>query len=85
MILESYDEKIERKTQEFNESLREIFCYEIYENHQFDIIRFNQRYIKQHDTIAFPSILLFNNPIENIKVEITSKKSHKKNEYNFHF
>lgn len=85
LILESYDEKIERKTQEFNESLREIFCYEIYENHQFDIIRFNQRYIKQHDTIAFPSILLFNNPIENIKVEITSKKSHKKNEYNFHF
>jgi len=85
LALESYDEKIERETQEFNESLENIFCYELYEDDQFDIIRFNQSYIKQHDTIAFPSLLLFNKPIENIKVEITSKKSHKKNEHKFYF
>lgn len=58
---------------DFRVTIDGIFNYEFYEDDEHDIISFNIGYIKKNTKIAFPSLLLFNNEIDEIKYEINSK------------
>lgn len=54
-------------------SIEKIFCYRYYEEEKNDIIKFNLKYLKQNNSMYFPSILLFSEKPEYIEYEIISK------------
>ena len=59
----------------FIEKLNDIFCYSIYENCDDYKVKLKLDYIKHNTSVAFPSVLLLKDKIENIPYEITSKNN----------
>ena len=61
--------------EEYRETLTEIFDYKYYEDDEYQIIKCNFDYIKQHQRVAFPTWLFLKQTDSEIKIsyEITSK------------
>lgn len=61
--------------EKYRETLTEIFDYKYYEDGEFQIIKCNFDYIKQHQRVAFPTWLFLKQTDSEIKIsyEITSK------------
>jgi hypothetical protein len=59
---------------DFEDKREMVFCYEYFEDSEYDIICYNQKYLKQNTNSYFPSYLVFNSFPEFIKYEITSKR-----------
>ena len=57
----------------YKNSLEHIFIYKNFTNSEFDILRFGIEYLKHKSSMAFPSILMFENVPQTIEYEITSK------------
>lgn len=72
------DEEIEDNRSEYKEKVEDLFVYEIFNEDDYDVIRFNVSYIKHSTSVHFPSYLLFNTIPEKIGYEIVSKHSSRK-------
>lgn len=59
--------------EEFLNEVQDVFYYEFYQEDQQVYLKLHVDYIKQHTTVAFPSVLLLKVPVESIEYEITSK------------
>ena len=57
----------------YKNSLEHIFIYKNFTNSEFDILRFGIEYLKHNSSMAFPSILMFENVPQTVEYEITSK------------
>lgn len=71
----AYTTKTSYEDQKYNykNSLEHIFIYKNFTNSEFDILRFGIEYLKHNSSMAFPSILMFENVPQTIEYEITSK------------
>jgi len=69
----TYREKIKSEKNTYNNSIESLFCYDYFHDNEFDVICFNQSYLKQNSNVLFPSILVFNSFTESIHYEISSK------------
>lgn len=74
MLNSSYENKIEDARRNFESNHNEIFCYTYFETAEYDIICYNQKYLKQNTNSFLPSYLVFNSFPDVIKYEITSKR-----------
>ena len=70
----SYDRKLRMQREDFDDKLKEIFCYEFFDHDGYDVIRYNQKYLKQNTNIFFPSYLVFKTMPGQIEYRITSKR-----------
>ena len=71
----SNSDEIEKQKEEYSDLIENIFCYDIRESENEDILCFNIPYLKQNTKMFFPSYLLFNTVPEYIRYEIRSKHS----------
>lgn len=71
----SREEELEKCKKKYNESIDEIFCYEVHHSDEEDILCFNIPYLKQHTSMYFPSYLFFKSVPQYIRYEIRSKHS----------
>ncbi|MFW6016412.1 MAG: hypothetical protein ACOCRK_08225 [bacterium] len=69
----SHEEKVKNSKKTYNNKLNGIFCYEYYQDDNYDILCYNQEYIKQNTSFFFPSVLVLNSVPVKIEYEITSK------------
>lgn len=69
----SHEEEVKRNRREYNNNLNTTFCYDYFQEGDYDILRYNQKYIKQNTSVFFPSILIFNYMPDKILYEISSK------------
>lgn len=69
----SEEDKVENNKSEYNNTLDATFCYDYFRDDDYDIICYNQKYIKQNTSVFFPSILVFNEVPNKIVYEISSK------------
>lgn len=58
---------------EFLNEVMNVFYYDFYQSGLHTYLKLHFDYIKQHTTVAFPSVLLLKSPIKNIEYDITSK------------
>ena len=58
---------------EYIKALKRAFCYTVYKEEEKYIIKLNVKYIKHNTTVAFPSVIMINDNIEEIPYVITSK------------
>ncbi len=72
-LLYNQDEDIKSKRKEYKNSLGYLFQYEFFQTEKYDVICYNQKYIKQNTSFFFPTILVFNEKPDKILYEITSK------------
>lgn len=75
MPFKSRNEEIEEQREEYQEMMENIFCYDLRENDEDDILCFNISYLKQNTKMFFPSYLLFRKKPKNLRYEIRSKHS----------
>lgn len=75
--LNNYDNELEQEKSKFNNHFSYIFHYDIFEDEEFEILRYNVSYIKQYTNIFFPTYLIFNKLPNKIKYVITSKRNPK--------
>ena len=68
-------EEYEENKQKYEDSINQIFCYDIFENQNEDILVIHLEYLKHNTKIAFPSVLVFENVPNTIPYEIYSKHS----------
>ncbi len=57
----------------YSKIINNIFCYEIFEKQDCDVLVFHVNYLKHNSKIAFPSVLLFKEKPNYIEYEIKSK------------
>lgn len=71
----TYTTKPSYEDQKYNykNSLDHIFIQKYFTNSEFDILRFGIEYLKYNSSMAFPSILMFENVPQTVEYEITSK------------
>ena len=55
----SIAEEIEEEREEYHKMLECVFCYDLRENNEDDILCFNIPYLKQNTKMFFPSYLFF--------------------------
>ena len=73
--LRSREEELEKCKDKYNESIDDIFCYDVHHSDDEDILCFNVPYLKQHTSMYFPSYLFFESIPQYIRYEIRSKHS----------
>ena len=71
----SSSEEIEEQREEYQEMMENVFCYDLRENNEDDILCFNIPYLKQNTKMFFPSYLFFRKKPKNLRYEIQSKHS----------
>lgn len=71
----SDEEEYEESKQKYEDSLNQIFCYEIFEKSEEDVLSIHLGYLKHNTKMAFPSVLVFTNVPDTISYEISSKHS----------
>ena len=71
----SYTDRIKEWQQDYSNAISSIFCYDIIECENEDVLFFNISYLKQHTKMFFPSRLFFKKAPKSIKYEINSKHS----------
>ena len=69
----SAEEEYEESKQKYQDSINQIFCYEIYEKEDEDVLVIHLGYLKHNTKMAFPSVLVFKNVPDTISYEISSK------------
>ena len=69
------EEEIAEQQEEYRDMMEYVFCYDLRENAEDDILCFNIPYLKQHTKMFFPSYLFFRKMPKNIRYEIRSKHS----------
>ncbi|MDO3413399.1 hypothetical protein QWJ34_26860 [Saccharibacillus sp. CPCC 101409] len=74
-VLDSYEEKMKRKRNKYRFKFASIFCYNIHERENTDVIAYNTNYIKHGTSKFFPSKIIMNSIPDKIKYEISSKHS----------
>lgn len=72
-LLYNHDEDVTSKRKEYKNSLEYLFHYDFFQTEEYDVICYNQKYIKQNTSFFFPTVLVFNNKPDKIVYEITSK------------
>lgn len=70
---ESDYEIYNKQKQQYQDDIREIFCYQFFTKDDCDILTFHVDYLKHNTKMAFPSVLVLKNSPEIIEYEITSK------------
>lgn len=73
-IYSSYNQ-VELLKKEYIDLVKYVFCYDIRDNGNEDILIFNIPYLKQNTKMFFPSFLFFRTIPESIRYEICSKHS----------
>ena len=71
----SAEEEYKESKQKYEDSLNQIFCYEIFEKSEEDILAIHSGYLKHNTKMALPSVLVFTNVPDTISYEISSKHS----------
>lgn len=71
----SYTDRIKELQQDYSNAISSIFCYDIIEGENEDVLFFKISYLKQHTKMFFPSRLFFKKAPKSIKYEINSKHS----------
>lgn len=71
----SAEEEYEESKQKYEDSINQIFCYEIFEKEEEDILVIHLGYLKHNTKMALPSVLVFTNVPDTISYEISSKHS----------
>lgn len=75
MLGTTTEDKINKERTAFKDNQDVTFCYEYFEDTEYDILCFNQKYLKQNTNSYFPSHIVFNNSTPGIiKYQITSKR-----------
>ena len=69
----SYEEEVKSNKIEFRNKIESLFCYEYFQDGEFDILCYNQKYIKQNTNIFLPSFVVLNDFVNEIYYEISSK------------
>lgn len=69
----SVKEKYPYNKSEYKNMLETLFCYKVYEKKDVEVVIFHVEYLKHNTSMAFPSVLVFENVPEVIEYEITSK------------
>jgi hypothetical protein len=69
----SPSEEYEMKKTEFNEILKQKYCYKIFDNKEEDIFMFHIDYLRHNKAMMFPAALMLQDVPKTIKYEITSK------------
>lgn len=70
----SYEEEVKSNKIEFRNKIESLFCYEYFQDGEFDILCYNQKYIKQNTNIFLPSFVVLNDFVDEIYYEISSKQ-----------
>lgn len=60
---------------EYRNRIDYVFCYQLFETSEYDILQFNIRYLKQNTNMSIPSVLVFDRLPAYIDYEIRSKHS----------
>ncbi len=71
----SVSEEIEKQRRKYTNLVDNIFCYDIHDSKDEDILCFNVPYLKQNTKMFFPSFLFFSTPPKYVRYEIRSKYS----------
>lgn len=69
----SYEDKVKNYKENYIRTQNKIFFYDYFQDNSYDILCYNQKYIKQNTSTFFPSILVFNFIPDKIVYEISSK------------
>jgi len=75
LFSKSRQNEIDDAREECSQIMDDLFCYDVYEDANYDILHFNLEYLKQNDSMFIPTYLHFNALPENIHYEIKSKFS----------
>ena len=68
-------EEYESSKTKYMDEINQLFCYELFEKEDCDVLTFHVNYLKHNTRMAFPSVLIFNDVPESIDYEMTSKHS----------
>ena len=68
-----YKESYSGEKSKYNNTLEEIFCYDQFEDDLNYILKFNIKYLKQKNSMFFPSVIILKDIPEYIEYEINSK------------
>ena len=68
-------EEYESSKTKYMDEINQLFCYELFEKEDCDVLTFHVNYLKHNIRMAFPSVLIFNDVPESIDYEMTSKHS----------
>lgn len=71
----SVSEEYKSSKVKYNDEINQLFCYELFEKEDCDVLVFHIDYLKHNTKMAFPSILVFAENPEFIDYQITSKYS----------
>jgi hypothetical protein len=69
----SYEKLYKREKDKYLDALNDLFCYEQYQNDEFDILTFNISYLKQNTKMYLPTHLVIREIPTFIEYEIRSK------------
>ena len=68
-------EEYESSKTKYMDEINQLFCYELFEKEDCDVLTFHLNYLKHNTRMAFPSVLIFHDVPESIDYEMTSKHS----------
>lgn len=71
----SAQEEYESSKTKYMDEINQLFCYELFEKEDCDVLTFHLNYLKHNTRMAFPSVLIFHDVPESIDYEMTSKHS----------
>lgn len=74
---QSEQEEYADSKQTYYDKINRIFCYNVFEKEEVDVLTFHISYLKHNTKMAFPSVLIFEEVPEFIEYEITSKHTSK--------
>lgn len=71
----SAQQEYEFNVDRYNDIIEQLYCYEVFEGENEDVVVIHFPYIKQHTSMAFPSSLIFTDVPDKIEYEIISKRT----------
>lgn len=74
----SAEEEYEDSKRKYEDSINQIFCFEIFEKEDEDVLVIHLGYLKHNTKMALPSVLVFKNVPDTISYEISSKHTSEK-------
>lgn len=69
----SATQEYEESKKKYTDIVNNLYCFELFEKENDDIILIHVSYLKHHTSVAFPSALVFSSVPESIEYEINSK------------
>lgn len=71
--IKSDDEEYNESIEKYSDDIEEVFCYDVFEKSEEDVVTFHIDYLKHNTIMAFPSFLIFRKVPGIIRYEISSK------------